>query len=83
MPARMIGVYVLGKTHLYVGCEPMPRDKNGHFTSAKGQFGNLHDPSCEVAGEQVLAGCVGDSDEITGLSGPIYLVAHAVVTEPK
>lgn len=79
---NMIGDFVLGETHLYVGSEPMPRDNNGHFTSAKGQFGNIHDPSCEVAGEQVLAGCVDDSYEITELSGDIYIVAHAVAYQP-
>lgn len=60
--------FTLDETHLYVGSEPFARDVNGSFTVAPGQYGNIHD--LDAAGS--------DSFTISGLSGNIYVVAHAV-----
>jgi len=61
--------FTMTATHLYVGNEPLPR-KNGDYTTAPGQYpdkhGNLNDVTT-------------DSYTVTGLSGEIYVVAHAVV----
>jgi len=56
------------ETHLYVGSEILPRN-NGEFTTAPGQYTEGHD----------LDGATTDTYVIEGLSGPIYVVAHAVV----
>ncbi len=62
--------YTMDATHLYVGNEPLPRKKNGNYTTAPGQYPYSH--SLEDATE--------DSYTVTGLSGEdIYVVAHAVV----
>jgi len=61
--------FTMDETHLYVGSEILPRNKKGEYTVAPGQYPSIHDPiSTEV-----------DKYVITGLSGPIYIVAHAVV----
>jgi len=61
--------YTMDITHLYVGNEPLPTKKNGKYTTAPGLYGNTHD----------LDGATTDDYEISGLSGDIYVVAHAVV----
>ena len=61
------GVFTMDETHLYVGSEPLPR-KNGEYTVAPGQYGNIH----------TLSGASSDSFTVSGLSGNIYVVAHAV-----
>lgn len=65
---NMSGPYVMDETHVYVGSEILPR-KNGDFTVAPGQYGNIKD----------LTTATTDSYTITGLSGDIYVIAHAVV----
>jgi len=60
--------FYMDETHLYVGNEILPR-KNGEYTVAPGQFGHIHD----------LDGATYDQFVIDGLSGDIYVVAHAVV----
>ncbi len=57
-------------THLYVGTDELPLNKKGNPTVAPGQYGNTHDD---------LDGATTDSYTITGLSGSIHVVAHAVV----
>ncbi len=63
---------ILTETHLYVGSDPVPTGPSGDLTVAPGQYGNIHDgddaPNAEF-----------DEYEITGLSGDIFLIAHAVV----
>jgi len=61
--------YIMDETHLYVGNEILPRDNNNELTVAPGQYGNIHE----------LTEAVSDSYTITGVSGDIYVVAHAVV----
>ena len=64
-------LYTMTETHLYVGSDPYPKQDNGKYTVAPGQYGNVdtqHDYITEY------------SYEITGLSGPVYFIAHAVVT---
>lgn len=63
--------YKLQETHLYVGSEVMPKNKLGEPTAAPGQYPTIH-------GE--LKGVTSDSYSISGLSGPIYVVAHATVS---
>ncbi len=61
--------YTMDVTHLYVGNEPLPTKNNGDFTVAPGQYPYTH----------VLQDATTDSYEIEGLSGDIYVIAHAVV----
>jgi hypothetical protein len=60
--------YTLTETHLYVGSEPLAR-KNGEFTVAPGQFPYIN-PELTASSR---------SYTISGLSGDIYVVAHATV----
>ncbi len=58
-------------TQLYVGSDPLPIDKKGDYTVAPGQYPYQH------------TGIDATSDTYTevGLSGDIYVVAHADVVE--
>lgn len=67
----MLAGFTLDETHLYVGGELLPR-KNGEYTVAPGQYPAIHD----------LSGASSDSYTVSGLSGSVYVVAHAVVTGP-
>lgn len=59
----------LKETHLYIGNDILPKDNNDEYTVAPGQYGNTHS---EVEDE-------ADQYVVEGLSGEIYLIAHAVV----
>jgi hypothetical protein len=59
--------FTMSETHLYIGSEPLPRN-DGEYTVAPGQYGNIHN----------LSAATSDSFNISGLSGDIYVVAHAV-----
>jgi len=61
----------MDETHLYVGNEPLPRDNHGDYTTSPGQFPLSHD----------LDNTSTDSYVVKGLSGKIYVVAHAVVCD--
>jgi hypothetical protein len=61
----------MDETHLYVGNEPLPRDNQGDYTVAPGQFPLKHD----------LNNAWTDQYTVEGLSGEIYVVAHAVVCD--
>jgi hypothetical protein len=63
-------LYTMVETHLYVGSEILATDVNGDFTVAPGQYPTIHDE---------LANVTSDSYTISGLSGDIYVVAHATV----
>lgn len=63
---------VLKQTHLYVGSDPLPTH-NGEPTVAPGQYGNQHGTEAEPIDDET------DTYTIEGLSGEIYLIAHAVV----
>lgn len=63
----MASGFTLDETHLYIGSEPFPRDPNGSFTVAPGQYGNIHD----------LTAASSDSFTVSGLSGSVYVIAHA------
>jgi hypothetical protein len=60
--------YKMDETHLYVGCNPLPKN-NGSYTVAPGQYPYWHD----------LNNASTDSYTVTGLCGKIYIIAHAVV----
>jgi hypothetical protein len=62
--------YSMNETHLYVGNEILPRDVNGDYTVAPGQYPTIHEG---------LNGATTDSYTVTGLSGTVYVVAHGVV----
>ena len=62
--------YTMYVTHLWIGDEPFPRGKNGKYTASPGKYGNIH--TTPDSG-------TSDSYEITGLSGNIYVIAHAGV----
>jgi hypothetical protein len=64
--------YTMEETHLYVGNEPLPKDVNGNYTVAPGQYPYIHES---------LGGATSDTYTVTGLSGDIYVVAHAVVCD--
>jgi hypothetical protein len=53
------------ETHLYIGSEPLAQDVNGNYSIAPGQY--------TVTGSDTQY-------VIDGLSGDIYIVAHAVVS---
>lgn len=60
--------YKMSETHLYVGNDPLPT-KNGNDTVAPGQYSYKHENLNRST----------DWYRVTGLSGNIYIVAHAVV----
>jgi hypothetical protein len=61
--------YTLTETHLYVGSEPLARNKQGEVTVAPGQFPYIN----------AELNTLSRSYTVSGLSGPIYVVAHATV----
>ncbi|MFG6688059.1 T9SS type A sorting domain-containing protein, partial [Mariniflexile sp. HNIBRBA6329] len=63
--------YVMSEAHVYVGCDPYPK-KNGTNTVAPGQF--PYNPSN-------LGYVRNYSVKVTDISGPIYVIAHAVTCE--
>jgi len=63
------GTYFMDEAHLYVGNEPLARDVNGDYTVAPGQYPYIDD---DIATNSYTF-------TIDGLSGGIYVVAHAVV----
>jgi hypothetical protein len=63
----MASGFTLDETHLYVGAEPLPR-KDVVYTEAPGQYGNIHE----------LTEASSDTFTVSGLSGSVYVVAHAV-----
>ena len=65
----MNGSYTMDETHLYIGNEILARDVNNFYTVAPGQYGNIHD----------LTSAGSDTFTVNGLSGEVYVVAHAVV----
>lgn len=66
------GVYQMVETHLYVGSEILARDVNGQYTVAPGQYPTIHG--------ELSSGVQSDTYTVTGLSGKIYVVAHATVS---
>lgn len=62
--------YKLKETHLYVGTEKYPK-KSNKFTVAPGQFPYIHEN---------LGGVSTDTYTITVPSGPVYVIAHSVVS---
>jgi hypothetical protein len=66
----MTGAYYMTETHLYIGSEPLARNVNGEFTVAPGQYPTIHGD---------LASVSSDTYTVTGLSGDVYVVAHATV----
>lgn len=67
---------ILTETHLYIGSDPLPT-KDDKPTVAPGQYGNTHDGDDAPNAES-------DQYVIDGLSGDVYLIAHAVVCmEPE
>ncbi len=66
---NMYAGFTMTATHLYVGTDPLPTKKNGTYTTAPGQYPYGHG----------LDDATTDSYEVTGLSEPVWVVAHAVV----
>ena len=62
--------FTMSEVHLFVGNEMLPRDKKGRFTNAPGKF-TIVDDGLNNSGSETYT--------ISGLSGDIYVVAHAVV----
>jgi len=67
---NMYGDNYMTATHLYVGSNRLPRTKSGKETVSPGQYPYGHDP---------LNNVTTDGYTVTGLSGDIYVLAHAVV----
>jgi hypothetical protein len=63
------GTYYMDEVHLYVGNEILARDVNGDYTVAPGQYPYIDD---DIATNEYTF-------TVDGLSGDIYVVAHAVV----
>ena len=66
---NMLAGFTMYGVHIYVGDEVLPR-KNGEYTTAPGQYPVVVD---DLVGETTF------SHTFSGLSGEIYVVAHAVV----
>lgn len=64
--------WIMSATQLYVGSEPLPRDPNGDYTVSPGQYPYIHFP---------VADPTSDTYTVLGISGDIYVVAHADVIE--
>jgi len=62
--------YTMSETHLYIGNDMFPKDNNGDDTVAPGLFPYKHEN---------LTGATTDTYVISGLSGNLYVIAHAVV----
>jgi hypothetical protein len=60
--------FTMSETHLYIGSDPFPSDKNG-FTNAPGKYSFIHDD---------LSAATTDSYTVS-VSGDFYIIAHAVV----
>jgi hypothetical protein len=63
-----VGDFVLDEEHLYIGSEPLPRDTNGQYTVAPGQYPLVVE----------LDDATHTTHTVAGLSGNIYVVYHAV-----
>ncbi|WP_139002668.1 T9SS type A sorting domain-containing protein [Hyunsoonleella aestuarii] len=63
--------YVMSEAHVYVGCDPYPK-KNGTNTVAPGQY--PYNPSN-------LGYVRNYSVKVTDVTGPIYVIAHAVTCQ--
>lgn len=70
----MVDDNTLNEVHIYVGEEILPRDKNGDFTVAPGQYTVVVDN---------LGGVDSYEHILEGITGPIYVIGHAVVCWPK
>ena len=64
--------WMMQRTQLYMDGEPLPRDAKSEYTVSPGQYPYIHDPVVDPA---------SDTHTVTGLSGNIYVVAHADVFE--
>jgi hypothetical protein len=64
--------YYMDENHLYVGNEILASNVNGDYTVAPGQYPSVHDTLINLS-------AASDSHTIEGLSGNIYVVAHATV----
>lgn len=62
--------FTLDETHLYVGNDLLPKNGLGEWTVAPGQYPFIHN----------LTLASTDTYTVNGLSGSIYIVAHAVVS---
>jgi hypothetical protein len=65
--------FSLRETQLYVGSEVLERNADGEFTVAIGDFERAHEN---------LDGATFDQFVLADLSGPLHVVAHAVVCSP-
>ena len=65
---NLVSGYQLKETHLYVGNEILPRNVNNLHTVAPGQYPYIHENLSSST----------DTYTVTGVSGNIYVVAHAV-----
>lgn len=63
-----VGDFVLDEEHLYIGSEPLPRDGNGDYTVAPGQYPIVVE----------LDDATQTSHSVGGLSGDVYIVYHGV-----
>jgi hypothetical protein len=66
----LVGDYVLRETHLWIGSEMLARDRALELSIAPCDYPFIHEN---------LDGAIWDQFVITGLSGDINMVAHAVV----
>lgn len=62
--------FTMSETHLYVGNDMFPTNKKGSYTVAPGQY---------PFGDDELVNTTTWSYTVTGLTGDIYVIAHAVV----
>ena len=62
--------FSMSETHLYIGNVPLPKGPNGKNTVAPGQY---------PFGHTGLDGIAEDVYVVEGLTGNIYVIAHAIV----
>lgn len=63
--------YTLSETHAYVGNEILPKNKQGEFTVAPGQYPQIND--------QMQENATSDTYQFDELTGEVYTVFHATV----
>ena len=61
--------FSFSEAQTYAGAEILPRDRNGNYTVAPGQY---------TVVESLASGSTSYTTSISGLSGDVYVVAHSV-----
>jgi hypothetical protein len=66
---RSLPGFNFSQAHGYAGADVLPKDRNGNYTVAPGQYTTV---------ESLADGTTAHTTVISGLSGPVYVVSHSV-----